>query len=94
MFTHINSFINTCTCIFLKVRAIDTDGTSPNNEVTYHLKRERDDEDNFSIDQITGEIKTRKIFDREEKDTYQVIVYARDGAPSVLTNNGQPNERK
>lgn len=34
------------------------------------------------------------MFDREEKDTYQVIVYAKDGAPSVKLNNGQPNERK
>lgn len=76
----------------MRVRAIDTDGTSPNNEVTYHLKR--DEEDNFSIDERTGEIRTRKTFDREEKDTYQVIVYARDGAPSVKLNNGQPNERK
>jgi hypothetical protein len=61
-------------------------------KVTYHLKSGQ--EDNFSIDPITGEIRTRKMFDREEKDTYQVTVYARDGAPSVLTNNGQHNERK
>lgn len=44
----------------MRVRAIDTDGTAPNNEVTYHLKS--DEEDNFSIDAISGEIKTRLFY--------------------------------
>jgi hypothetical protein len=78
--------------VVMRVRAIDTDGTSPNNEVTYHLRS--DDEENFSINERTGEIMTRKSFDREEKDTYQLQVYARDGAPSVILNNGKPNERQ
>jgi hypothetical protein len=43
---------------------------------------------------MTGEITAKKEFDREQKDTYQVTVYARDGSPSAITNNGQPNERK
>lgn len=61
-------------------------------KVTYYLKDE--DRVNFHIDSYSGEITTRKQFDREEHDLYQLTVIARDGAASVLTNNGQPNESK
>lgn len=76
----------------MRVRAIDRDGTSPNHDVTYTLKDE--DKENFQIDEYTGEITTKKEFDREAKDVYQVTVIARDGAPSALRSDGKPNERK
>lgn len=78
--------------IVMRVRAIDNDGTAPNNEVRYYLKEE--DSVLFHIDSYTGEITTRKQFDREEQDLYQIIAIAKDGAPSILTHNGLPNERK
>jgi len=57
--------------------------------VTYRLKEE--DEAFFHIDERSGEIKTRKMFDRETKDVYQVTVFAQDGAPSVEKKDGTPN---
>lgn len=62
------------------------------DQVTYSLKDE--DKENFEIDLHTGEITTKKSFDRETKDVYQVTVIARDGAPSALRTDGQPNERE
>jgi len=53
--------------------------------------------EDFSIDSVTGEIRTRRPFDRESQDIYQLEVIAKDGAPSaVLKPNplGLPNERK
>jgi len=80
--------------VVMRVQAIDKDGTSPNNIVTYFLDAEQ--QENFEIDANTGEIKTRKMFDREMQDIYQVSVIARDGAESVLPGvpEGRPNERR
>ncbi|CAG7733720.1 unnamed protein product [Allacma fusca] len=75
----------------IRVRAHDNDGTAPNNEVSLYLEPE--DEEYFSIEPKSGILKTRKKFDREEKDFYSVKVIARDGAPSAITKDGHPNER-
>lgn len=45
----------------------------------------------FSIDGLTGEIRTRRPFDREEQDIFQLEVIAKDAAPSPT---GLPNESK
>lgn len=58
----------------------------------YSLKEE--DKENFDVDEDTGEITTKKEFDREAKDVYQVTVIARDGSPSALRRDGKPNESK
>ena len=48
--------------------------------------------DFFEINEHTGEIFTKKTFDREYKQAYALEVAARDGAPSSRTHSdGQPN---
>ncbi|XP_044596396.1 neural-cadherin isoform X6 [Cotesia glomerata] len=77
-----------------QVNAIDKDGTSPNNKVTYYVVNSNRNEgkDYFEINRETGEIFTKVIFDREKQGAYALEVEARDGAPSARPNsNGQPN---
>ncbi|XP_066996058.2 DE-cadherin [Anabrus simplex] len=69
----------------MQVRAIDTDGTTANNQVTYELA---DNKDLFHIDKHTGNITTLVKFDREERDFYNIKVIATDSAPSSLFNDG------
>lgn len=48
--------------------------------------------DYFEINEHTGEIYTKHVFDREKQAAYALEVEARDGAPSARPNsNGQPN---
>jgi hypothetical protein len=57
-------------------------------QVTYTLA---DHTDLFHIDPKTGNITTLKTFDREEKDFYNVKVYATDNSPSSLYSDGSHN---
>jgi hypothetical protein len=57
-------------------------------QVTYRLGEHTD---LFSIDPKTGNITTLKTFDREEKDFYNVKVYATDNSPSSLYTDGTHN---
>ncbi|XP_076295603.1 DE-cadherin isoform X2 [Lasioglossum baleicum] len=72
----------------MQVRAIDADGTSANNQVTYELESFQD---LFAIDKYTGNITTLTTFDREKEDTYNVKVIAVDNSPSSLFNTGKHN---
>lgn len=65
----------------MQVRAFDADGTSANNQVTYELG---DPTDPFSIDSITGNITTTKMFDREERSFYNIKIIATDNSESAL----------
>lgn len=48
--------------------------------------------DYFEINEQTGEIFTKVVFDREKQAAYALEVEARDGAPSARPNsNGLPN---
>lgn len=51
-----------------------------------------DNTENFAIDRYTGNITTKKMFDREEQDFYNVKVIATDNSPSALYKTGVPNE--
>ncbi|XP_014282551.1 DE-cadherin isoform X2 [Halyomorpha halys] len=73
----------------MQVRAIDADSTTAHNQVTYELA---DNTENFAIDRYTGNITTKKMFDREEQDFYNVKVIATDNSPSALYKTGVPNE--
>uniref|UniRef100_A0A224XKW2 Putative cadherin egf lag seven-pass g-type receptor n=1 Tax=Panstrongylus lignarius TaxID=156445 RepID=A0A224XKW2_9HEMI len=73
----------------MQVRAIDADATPVHNRVTYELA---DNKDNFAIDRYSGDIRTLKIFDREEQDFYNVKVIATDNSPSALLPSGKHNE--
>lgn len=73
----------------MQVRAIDADGTSAHNQVTYELA---DHQELFAIDPHTGNITTRVVFDREQKDFYNVKVIATDNSPSALYSSGDPNK--
>ncbi|XP_043265483.1 DE-cadherin isoform X1 [Colletes gigas] len=73
----------------MQVRAIDADGTSAHNQVTYVLDNFRD---LFAIDKYTGNITTLTTFDREVEDTYNVKVIAVDNSPSALFQNGEHNK--
>lgn len=65
-----------------QVQAVDRDGTSPNNKVTYFIESHDGTEKLFSIDPHSGEIFTQVEFDREEKQNYALVIRAVDGAPS------------
>lgn len=72
----------------MQVRAIDSDGTSEHNQVTYELA---DHTDLFQIDKYTGNITSMAEFDREKKDFYNVKVIATDNSPSALLSTGEHN---
>lgn len=73
----------------MQVRAIDKDGTSPNNLVSYALV---DHQDLFDIDANTGMLTTKKTFDRELNSSYIVYIKAYDNAPSALVpEKNEPN---
>lgn len=73
----------------MQVRAIDKDGTSPNNIVSYALV---DHQDLFDIDTNTGLLTTKKTFDRELNSSYIVYIKAFDNAPSALIpEKNEPN---
>lgn len=75
-----------------QVQAIDKDGTSPNNVVYYQIESQDGAEKNFTIDRNTGEIFTKVEFDREEKQSYALVIRAIDGAPSDRPGSeGKPN---
>lgn len=73
----------------MQVRAIDADGTSAHNQVTYYLNNFKD---LFAIDKDTGNITTLTVFDREAEDTYNVKVIAIDNSPSALFKSGEHNK--
>ncbi|XP_070519670.1 DE-cadherin isoform X2 [Cardiocondyla obscurior] len=73
----------------MQVKAIDADGTSANNQVSYELDNFRD---LFAIDPKTGNITTLVTFDREVEDTYTVKVIAKDNSPSAVSKTGEPNK--
>lgn len=51
--------------------------------------------DYFEINEQTGEVFTKVVFDREKQGAYALEVEAKDGAPSARPNgNGQPNSGK
>ncbi|EFA11594.1 DE cadherin-like protein [Tribolium castaneum] len=73
----------------MTVRAIDKDGTSPNNLVVYELL---DYKDLFEIDKNSGVITAKASFDREKEKLYHVTVQARDSAISALfPSKNKPN---
>ncbi|XP_048509175.1 neural-cadherin isoform X2 [Athalia rosae] len=77
-----------------QVNAIDKDGTVPNNVVTYYVvdSDRNEGKDFFEINQQTGEVFTKVVFDREKQGAYALEVEARDGAPSARPNsNSLPN---
>ncbi|XP_024947273.1 protein dachsous isoform X2 [Cephus cinctus] len=67
-----------------RVRAIDTD-LGENASVTYSILKDRDSDGHsvFTIDPITGMIRTKAVLDHEERNVYRVSVKASDaGRPS------------
>ena len=48
--------------------------------------------DYFEVNEFTGEIFTKIVFDREKQGAYALAIEARDSAPSARPNSaGQPN---
>ncbi|XP_017770073.1 PREDICTED: neural-cadherin-like, partial [Nicrophorus vespilloides] len=77
-----------------QVNAIDKDGTFPNNQVYYYVvdSPRNEGKDYFEINQESGEVFTKIVFDREKQGAYALEVEARDGAPSARPNSdNQPN---
>lgn len=61
----------------MTVKAMDKD-SGENGRVTYHFKVDEhnvQETDDFVIDADTGELKSKKYLDREEKDKYEVSFY-------------------
>ncbi|OAF67235.1 hypothetical protein A3Q56_05038, partial [Intoshia linei] len=79
----------------IKVKAIDRDDkpsfkTVSFMSIRYAIKKNLgSDWQHFDIDEYSGEIITRSVFDREEKEQYFIRVIATDGAPSARVNNLQ-----
>lgn len=78
-------------CLVFQVRAIDRDGTSANNIVSYELYTHQD---LFKIDEKTGKITTLKMFDREAQDLYNVLIIAKDNSPSAIKKFLEPNSAR
>lgn len=77
----------------MQVRAVDKDGTEPNNLVSYEFDTSNPEIlEKFSIDPISGKVLTKVSFDRELEDVYYLKITAKDGAPSALSSNGEPNK--
>ena len=74
------------------VAALDGDTSSPSNTVTYRLDEFSGDK--FAINKETGEITTKEILVRDDKEYYDLVVIAEDGAPSSILRNGKPNQAK
>uniref|UniRef100_T1J876 Cadherin domain-containing protein n=1 Tax=Strigamia maritima TaxID=126957 RepID=T1J876_STRMM len=78
-----------------QINAIDKDGTYPYNQVFYSIVDTPNNEGSkfFDIDRSSGEVFTKAVFDREEKQAYAIQVKAEDGAPSARPNTrkGEPN---
>lgn len=64
----------------IRIRAIDRDN-GYNATVTYSILKGRDSDgfNLFSIDPITGVLKTRVLFDREDRSIYRLAISATDG---------------
>ncbi|TPP64494.1 Protocadherin gamma-B5 [Fasciola gigantica] len=66
----------------IQVRATDMD-EGPNAQVIYSLL----DRTNFEVDPVSGWISANRIYDREERDSYQVTVIASDqGVPQISSS--------
>ncbi|XP_032666091.1 protein dachsous isoform X2 [Odontomachus brunneus] len=68
-----------------KVRALDTD-FGENASVTYSILKDRDSDgyNVFTIDPITGMIRTKAVLDHEERNVYRVSVKATDAGHPPL----------
>ncbi|XP_063930740.1 cadherin-87A isoform X2 [Zophobas morio] len=70
--------------LVMTVKATDVD-ENENGRITYHLKVDGQDvqeTDEFSIDANTGELRSKKFLDREEKAKYELVLVAKDhGSP-------------
>jgi len=49
----------------------------PHNDFTYYLDRRYDTFGLFDINQVSGVISTRDVFDRERQSVYSLVVIAR-----------------
>ncbi|XP_012135516.1 cadherin 87A isoform X2 [Megachile rotundata] len=72
--------------LILTVKAIDRD-PGENGHVNYHLKvgnRNVQETEEFSIDQDTGELRSKIILDREAKSKFELVLVAADhGTPTA-----------
>ncbi|XP_076290426.1 cadherin 87A isoform X1 [Lasioglossum baleicum] len=72
--------------LILTVKAIDRD-PGENGHVSYHLKvgnRNTQETEEFSIDQDTGELRSKIILDREAKSKFELVLVATDhGTPTA-----------
>ncbi|XP_029049380.1 cadherin-87A [Osmia bicornis bicornis] len=72
--------------LILTVKAIDRD-PGENGRISYHLKvgnRNVQETEEFSIDQETGELRSKIILDREAKSKFELVLVAADhGTPTA-----------
>ncbi|XP_076318163.1 cadherin 87A isoform X1 [Tachypleus tridentatus] len=70
--------------LVMTVKAVDTD-KEENGRISYWLKlgdKNVEETEEFFIDHVTGELKTKKILDREKKPKYELVLAAKDhGSP-------------
>ncbi|XP_050313481.1 DE-cadherin [Anthonomus grandis grandis] len=76
--------------IAMEIKAQDKDGTSANNIYSFDLENLND---LFEINNRSGQVRSKKIFDREETAVYHLRVRVYDNSPSALKNSdGKPNQ--
>ncbi|ESO89125.1 hypothetical protein LOTGIDRAFT_154208 [Lottia gigantea] len=71
--------------VILTVTANDTDGSEPNNQISFTIYSGSSDK--FRINSQTGQISTAGSLDREDTEQYSLIIIATDrGSPSLSSN--------
>ena len=85
-----NRFLNTSLYLLpgffvFQVKASDQDGSSPNNVITYSI--ESGGQDRFRINPDNGTITVSGDIDREQVQSYTLVVVARDRAASPKSNS-------
>ena len=85
-----NRFLNTSLYLLpgffvFQVKASDQDGSSPNNVITYSI--ESGGQDRFRINPDNGTITVSGDIDREQIQSYTLVVVARDRAASPKSNS-------
>ena len=75
------------------VNAVDSDGSSPNNQVTYAFAQQSAITDHITLDTNSGEIRTNGILDREELTQIFLPPLSRQSVNIVARDGGSPSQQ-
>ena len=75
------------------VNAVDSDSSSPNNQVTYAFAQQSAITDHITLDTSSGEIRTNGILDREELTQIFLPPLSRQSVNIVARDGGSPSQQ-